>query len=91
MPFRTYLNGGDWVMVAEFTEIETGKRSDRPQLAKALALCRKQKAKLSLLSWIAFSRNLAFIASLIDSRVEFHAADNPRCQQAHDSHIGNRR
>jgi DNA invertase Pin-like site-specific DNA recombinase len=32
--------------IAEFTEIETGKRNDRPQLKEALALCRKRKAKL---------------------------------------------
>jgi hypothetical protein len=29
------LNGGDWRIVAEFTEIESGKRSDRPKLAEA--------------------------------------------------------
>jgi DNA invertase Pin-like site-specific DNA recombinase len=33
----TYLNGGNWRIVAEFTEIESGKRSDRPALDKALA------------------------------------------------------
>jgi hypothetical protein len=32
-----YLNGGDWSIVAEFTEIESGKRSDWPELDKALA------------------------------------------------------
>jgi hypothetical protein len=43
---QDYLNGGDWSLVAELTEVETGKRSDRPELAKALALCRKHKGKL---------------------------------------------
>jgi DNA invertase Pin-like site-specific DNA recombinase len=32
-----YLNGGDWSIVAEFTEVESGKRSDRPALDQALA------------------------------------------------------
>jgi DNA invertase Pin-like site-specific DNA recombinase len=32
---RTYLNGGDWLIVDEDTEIESGKRSDRPALEKA--------------------------------------------------------
>jgi DNA invertase Pin-like site-specific DNA recombinase len=31
-----YLNGGDWKIVGEFTEVESGKRADRPELAKAL-------------------------------------------------------
>ena len=34
---RTYLNGGDWTVVDEHTEVESGKRSDRPALDKALA------------------------------------------------------
>jgi DNA invertase Pin-like site-specific DNA recombinase len=41
-----YLNGGRWTMVAEFIEIESGKRNDRPELQKALAACKKQKAML---------------------------------------------
>jgi DNA invertase Pin-like site-specific DNA recombinase len=36
----TYLNGGNWRISAEFTEIESGKRSDRPALDKALAAAR---------------------------------------------------
>jgi DNA invertase Pin-like site-specific DNA recombinase len=41
-----YLNGGRWKLVGEFTEVESGKRSDRPELEKALTACRKHKAKL---------------------------------------------
>ena len=29
-------NGGDWRIVAEFTEVESGKRRDRPKLEEAL-------------------------------------------------------
>ena len=35
-----YLNGGPWKLVAEHTEIESGKRNARPELAKALAVLR---------------------------------------------------
>jgi DNA invertase Pin-like site-specific DNA recombinase len=63
--------------IAEFTEIETGKRNDRPQLKEALALCRKRKAKLVIAKLDRLSRNLAFIAALMDSGVEFVAVDNP--------------
>jgi DNA invertase Pin-like site-specific DNA recombinase len=35
-----YLNGGRWKLIREFVEVESGKRSDRPKLAEALAACR---------------------------------------------------
>jgi hypothetical protein len=35
----SYLDGGRWALVDEFTEIESGKRNDRPELVKALAAC----------------------------------------------------
>ena len=41
-----YLNGGASKLVDEFTEVESGKRNARPELQKALAACRKHKAKL---------------------------------------------
>jgi DNA invertase Pin-like site-specific DNA recombinase len=76
-----YLNGGSWTMAAEFTEIESGKHADRPQLAAALAACKKQKAKLVIAKLDRLSRNLAFIATLMDSGVEFVAVDNPHANK----------
>ena len=73
----SYLDGGRWVLVDEFTEIESGKRNERPELMKALAACKKQKAKLVIAKLDRLSRNLAFIAALMDSGVEFVAVDNP--------------
>jgi hypothetical protein len=40
------LDGGKWTLLDEFTEIESGKRNDRPELEKALAACKKHRAKL---------------------------------------------
>jgi DNA invertase Pin-like site-specific DNA recombinase len=76
-----YLNGGSWTMVAEFTEVESGKHADRPQLAAALAACKKRKAKLVIAKLDRLSRNLAFIATLMDSGVEFVAVDNPHANK----------
>ena len=73
----SYLDGGRWALVDEFTEIESGKRNDRLELVKALAACKKQKAKLVIAKLDRLSRNLAFIATLMDSGVEFVAVDNP--------------
>ena len=76
-----YLNGGSWTMIAEFTEVESGKHGDRPQLAAALAACKKHKAKLVIAKLDRLSRNLAFIATLMDSGVEFVAVDNPHANK----------
>jgi len=73
----TYLDGGNWQLVGEFTEVESGKRSDRSQLAAALAACKRHKAKLVIAKLDRLSRNLAFIAALMDPGVEFIAVDNP--------------
>jgi DNA invertase Pin-like site-specific DNA recombinase len=74
---RDYLNGGQWKLCAEFTEVESGKRSDRPQLAKALAACRLHKATLVIAKLDRLARNLAFIANLMDAGVDFVAVDMP--------------
>jgi DNA invertase Pin-like site-specific DNA recombinase len=69
-----YLNGGAWELAGEYTEIETGWHSDRLELAKAIAACRKQRARLVIAKLDRLSRNLAFIATLMESGVEFVAA-----------------
>jgi DNA invertase Pin-like site-specific DNA recombinase len=72
-----YLNGGAWELVGEFTEVESGKKSERPELARAMDACRKHKARLVIAKLDRLSRNLAFIATLMESGVEFVAADMP--------------
>ena len=51
-----FLNGGNWQLVKEFVEIESGKKADRPQLEKAFQLCRLIGAKLA---WISTARDFA--------------------------------
>jgi DNA invertase Pin-like site-specific DNA recombinase len=77
----SYLDGGRWALVDEFTEVESGKRNDRPELEKALLACKKLKAKLVIAKLDRLSRNLAFIATLMDSGVEFIAVDNPHANK----------
>lgn len=74
---RQYLASVGGVVVAQFTEVETGKRNARPELEKAKAACRKHKAKLVIAKLDRLSRNVAFIAALMDGNVEFVAVDNP--------------
>lgn len=70
-----FLGSGE--LVAEFTEVESGKRADRVELAKALAACRKHKAVLVIAKLDRLARNVAFIANLMEAGVEFQAVDLP--------------
>ena len=74
---RDYLNGGPWELAGEFVEIESGKRSDRAELAAALAACKKHRAKLIIAKLDRLSRNVAFIATLMDGKVDFVCCDFP--------------
>jgi DNA invertase Pin-like site-specific DNA recombinase len=77
-----YMNGGNWQLVSEFQEIESGKRHDnRPQLAAALAACRKHKATLIIAKLDRLARNVAFIANLMETKVEFVAVDFPEANR----------
>ena len=72
-----YLNGGRWELLAEYVEIESGRRSDRPELSKALAQSKATGATLVIAKLDRLSRNVAFISNLMESGVEFVAADMP--------------
>lgn len=63
--------------VASFTEKETGKTADRPQLQAALAACRKHKATLVIAKLDRLARNVAFIAGLMETKVPFVCTDMP--------------
>jgi len=76
-----YLNGGDWDLVQEVQEVESGKRNDRPALAEALRLCRKHKATLVIAKLDRLARNVAFISNLMESGVEFVAVDMPQANR----------
>lgn len=78
---RSYLNGGDWQLLAEVVEVESGTRSDRPKLAEALKLCRLHKATLVIAKLDRLARNVAFISSLMESGVEFVAVDFPQANR----------
>jgi DNA invertase Pin-like site-specific DNA recombinase len=77
-----YLNGADWTIVAEFTEIESGKRSDRPELDKALAACRLHRASLIVSKVDRLTRSVSFLSKLLDAGVEVRFCDLPQIEGA---------
>lgn len=76
-----FLNGGSWELVGEFTEVESGKRSDRPQLAAAIAACKKEKATLVIAKLDRLARNVHFVSGLMESGVDFVAVDMPEANR----------
>lgn len=72
-------------VVQSFTEIESGKNNQRPELAKALHLAAVTGATLVIAKLDRLSRNAAFLITLKDSGVRFVAADMP---DANDFTVG---
>lgn len=66
-------------VVAEFEEVESGKKSDqvRPQLAKALSECKRTGARLLVAKLDRLARNVHFVSGLMQSKVRFVACDLP--------------
>lgn len=71
---------GKGEIVAEFTEIESGRKSDRPELIKALAAAKWQRATLIVAKLDRLSRNMAFLSNLIESGVNFRCTDLPQIE-----------
>ena len=69
---------GTGTLAAEFTEIESGRRDkNRPQLAAALQEAKKRRAVLVIAKLDRLARNVHFVSGLMESGVEFVAADMP--------------
>jgi len=76
---RKYLNGNS--PIAEFIEVESGRKSDRPKLHEALELCKKKKATLIVAKMDRLSRNVAFTSLLLDSGIEIVFCDFPKANR----------
>lgn len=70
-----FLNGAD--LLAEHVEVESGRKADRAELAKALAHCKRKGATLLIAKLDRLARNVAFTAALMDAGVDFVAVDMP--------------
>ena len=68
-------------VAAEFVEVESGKRADRPELVRALAEAKRAGAVLLIAKLDRLARNVAFIANLLESGVEVTAADMPEANR----------
>jgi DNA invertase Pin-like site-specific DNA recombinase len=63
------------VILKSFTEVESGKRNNRPMLLEAIRMCKDNNATLVVAKLDRLSRNVYFISSLMESKVKFICAD----------------
>ena len=75
--FENYARAAGGVAVGEYTEVETGKRSNRPELAKAIEHAKSVKGRLVVAKLDRLARNVLFTATLMESKVDFVCCDMP--------------
>lgn len=71
---KAFANGN---VIAEFTEVESGGKNNRPQIALALEAAKQNKTTLLIAKMDRLSRNSAFINNLLEAGVDFIAVDQP--------------
>ena len=77
-----YLNGGAWKLIAEFKEVESGKRNDRPELQRALALAKQTGATVILAKMDRLGRRASYVLNLLDnSGVRFVFVEMPHASK----------
>ena len=72
-----YAQRAGALVVAEFIEVESGKRNNRPQLAEAIAEAKRTGATLVIAKLDRLARNAGFVFALRDAGVKFIACDIP--------------
>lgn len=76
-----FVSSGNHTVIAEHVEIESGAKSQRPELMAALEACKLHRATLVIAKLDRLARNVAFIANLMDGGVEFVACDMPQANK----------
>jgi DNA invertase Pin-like site-specific DNA recombinase len=72
---KSFLNNRP--LIAEYTDIETGKNDNRPELLKAIELAKQTNSTLLIAKLDRLSRNLTFVSTLMDTKVRFICCDMP--------------
>lgn len=73
---RNFLNSDD-LLIQEYEEVESGKNNNRPELLKAIEQCKRENSILLIAKLDRLSRNVNFIYTLKESKVDFKCVDMP--------------
>jgi DNA invertase Pin-like site-specific DNA recombinase len=76
-----FIAGRAASVIAEFVEIESGSKSDRPKLREALDACQREKATLLIAKLDRLARSVAFISALMEAKTNFLAVDMPHASR----------
>ena len=76
--FLTSYSPEPWEVIAEFVDIQSGSDDDRPELEKAIALAKKERAVLLVAKLDRLSRKVSFVGKLTDdAKLDFKVAQMP--------------
>jgi len=78
---QSFIKSRQAELIREFVEVESGKNSDRPVLAEAIRMCKENGYILLVAKLDRLSRNLHFLTSLEESKVDFVCCDNPEANR----------
>ena len=77
-----YTDAGEWERVAEYVEVMSGKRSDRPKLREAITAARKYRATLIMAKMDRLGRKASYVLHLLDTAgIDFKFAESPHASQ----------
>lgn len=76
---HNYLHG--ITPISEYVEVESGRKSDRPKLKEALALCRKDGSTLIVAKLDRLARSVSFLSNLLESDVDIVFCDFPQANK----------
>lgn len=78
---QSFLAGSGGRVVAEYVEVESGRKKDRQELQRAINHARMTRSKLVIAKLDRLARNVSFTAALMDSGVEFVCCDLPQANR----------
>jgi len=76
-----FVQGARGRLIGEFEEVESGRVAERPKLTQAIQLAGSRRATLVIAKLDRLARNVHFISRLMESGVEFVAADLPHANK----------